>query len=63
MKMKTGDIKKKAKELGVDYKKLKKAELVHSIQIAEGNTPCFGESNGECPSEDCCFMGDCLKVK
>ena len=61
--MKVADIKKKAKGLGVEPGKMKKAELIHAVQRAEGNQPCFGKSNGNCSNIDCCFMDDCLKVK
>jgi len=55
-------IKHKAKRLGVSPGKMRKVELIHSIQEAEGCTPCFGTSNGECQYSDCCFMPDCLKI-
>jgi hypothetical protein len=56
-------IKEKARGLDITPGKMKKAELIHSIQIAEGCTPCFGRSNGECGNVDCCFMQDCLKSR
>ena len=59
--MKIGQIKQKAKDLGIEPGKMKKAELIHSIQRAEGNNPCFGTAQGWCQYEDCCFRGDCLK--
>jgi len=55
------DIRMKAQGLGVNPGNLKKPELIHAIQVAEGNTPCFGKSNGRCPYTDCCFIQDCLK--
>ena len=61
--MKTPELKKKAKKVGITPGKLKKAELIHAIQQAEGNTACFGRSDGQCGQTDCCFMRDCLKVK
>ncbi len=62
--MKIAEIRAKAKPLGINPGKMKKLELIHSIQKAEGNTPCFGKSNnGQCPYTDCCFMDDCLAVK
>ncbi len=61
--MKVNEVKQKAKALGISYGKMKKTELIHSIQEAEGNKPCFGKSNGECQYIDCCFMKDCLKIK
>ena len=60
--MKMPEIKRKAKRLGVSAGKMKKAELIHSIQEAEGYTPCFGTSNGECQYTNCCFMPECLKI-
>ncbi len=56
-------IKTKAKKLGITPGKMKKAELIHSIQVAEGFEPCFGRSNGDCSNTACCFMTDCLKLQ
>jgi len=56
------EIRLKAKQLGVSPGKMKKTELIHRIQEAEGYTPCFGTSNGYCQYTDCCFMQDCLKI-
>jgi hypothetical protein len=61
--MKMTELKEKAKPLGINPNKMKKQELIHSIQKAEGYTPCFGKSNGQCPYIDCCFMDDCLTIK
>ncbi|MHC4757436.1 MAG: SAP domain-containing protein [Planctomycetota bacterium] len=61
--MKMGDVKEKAKYLGIVPGKMKKAELIHTIQQWEGNTPCFGKCNGECTNDECCFITDCLKAK
>ena len=55
------EIKMKALSLGLTPGNMKKPELIHAIQVAEGNTPCFGKCNGRCPYTDCCFMQDCLK--
>ncbi len=62
-KMTVPEIKIKAKELGINFGKMNKTELIHAIQTAEGNTPCYGWSNGNCPNIDCCFMEDCLKIR
>ena len=61
--MKVGEIRKKAKALKIASGKMKKPELVHSIQEAEGNTACFGKSTGQCSYTNCCFMQDCLKIR
>jgi len=57
------EIRKKAKALGIIPGQMKKVELVHAIQMAEGCTPCFGRSNGQCSYTDCCFIKDCLKIR
>ncbi len=57
------DIQMKAKNVGVNPGKMNKIDLIHAIQTAEGNKPCFGCSNGSCIYSDCCFMADCLKIR
>lgn len=61
--IKMPQIRKKAKALGITPGKMKKDELVRATQIAEGFTPCFGRSNGQCEQTNCCFMADCLKIR
>ena len=61
--MSMSQIKTKAKALGILPGKMSKVELIHAIQSTEGNTPCFGKSNGQCPYTNCCFMKDCLKTR
>jgi len=51
----------KAKELGVkNTAKLKKVELIHAIQIAEGHNPCF-QQIPDCQVNPCLFRGECIK--
>jgi len=57
------EIKMKARSLGIIPGKMKKSDLIHAIQVAEGYTPCFGRSGGHCPHTNCCFMNDCLKTR
>lgn len=61
--LKMPGIKQKAKTLGITSGKMNKFELIHAIQIAEGYSPCFGTSNGQCIYTDCCFLEDCLKIR
>lgn len=61
--MKIGEIRKKAEKLGIIPGKMKKAELIHTIQQTEGYMACFGSSNGECAQTKCCFRRDCLKLR
>jgi hypothetical protein len=61
--MTMGEIKDKAKNLGITPGVMKKTELIRSIQSAEGNTACYGTTNGTCQWTDCCFRADCLKIR
>jgi hypothetical protein len=56
-------IRERAKELGINPGKMKKAELIHAIQVAEHCTPCYGLSDGHCPWVQCCWRSDCYKTK
>jgi hypothetical protein len=49
-----------AKKMGLKVGKMKKVDLVLSIQAAEGNTPCFqtGETKS-CGQEYCLWRADC----
>lgn len=59
--MKMGEIRSKAKELGVKAKaSIKKDDLIHVIQAAEGNFPCFKTANDYCDQSGCCFRSMCL---
>ena len=52
-----------AKELGVKPVSLRKAELIKSMQIAEGNFDCFGTAIDYCDQLDCLFRYDCIPYK
>lgn len=54
------EIKEIAKAMGIIPGKMKKALLIQTIQKAEGNTPCFGTSDGSCDQMDCRWRTDCL---
>jgi len=58
--MNIAEIKNRAKKLGIIPGKLKKEELILSIQKAEGNTPCFGTGTEACPYLNCCWRQDCI---
>jgi hypothetical protein len=61
--IKMAEVKEKAKYLGIVPGKMKKAELIQTIQEWEGNTSCFGRCNGQCTNEACCFIVDCLRTR
>jgi hypothetical protein len=61
--MQITEIKTIAKEYGIKVSKLKKAELIKQIQLAEGNFDCFDTpAVGSCGQEECLWRSDCLKA-
>jgi len=59
--MKLKELNKKASKLGIKPETgMKKEDLIHAIQIAEGNSPCFGTAKDYCDQSGCCFRDDCL---
>ena len=61
--MKTADVKKKAKKLGVKVSKMNKSDMIRAIQAAEGNFPCFGTAAEYCDQFNCFWREDCLPQK
>jgi len=60
--MKIREVKAKAKALGLKNTfGMSKAELIQSVQRAEGNFDCFGTANEFCDQFQCCFREDCIK--
>ena len=58
--MKMTEVQKKAKELGIRIRGVKKSELIKKIQTKEGNHPCYQTNGGSCDQTDCCWRKDCL---
>ena len=61
--MTMGEIKDKAKNLGITPGTMKKTELIRAIQSAEHNNACYGTTNGTCQWTECCWRTDCLKIR
>lgn len=58
--MKLEEIKEIAKQHNIKVGKLKKAELIRAIQLAEGNDACFDNGrSGECGQSACLWREDC----
>lgn len=49
--------------MGIKTSKMKKAEMIRSIQTSEGNHPCFQTADNTCDQDDCCWRNDCLSTK
>ena len=55
-------VKDMAKTKGIKVGNMKKANIIRTIQKAEGNFDCFGTAiNGECNQSDCLWREDCLQ--
>ncbi len=58
--MKLEEIKEIAKQHSIKTGKLKKAELIRSIQLAEGNIACFETGQAAaCGEAECLWRTDC----
>lgn len=54
------EIKKIAVEMGIKPGRMRKADLIRSIQAAEGNPVCFQTgSSADCREDDCLWRADC----
>ena len=58
--MKAQEIKAKAKDMGINPGRMKKMDLIRSIQTKEGNFPCFQTAEKQCDQMSCCWRSDCL---
>ena len=54
-------LRQKARALDIDTKNMDRSQLIRTIQLTEGNSPCFKTNQGWCKEESCCFRGECLK--
>ena len=54
------EIKEKATTLDIKPGKMKKADLIRSIQKKEGNFECFDTAEDFCDQDECCWQDDCL---
>lgn len=60
--MKMNEIKQKAKGIGVSPGKMRKTELIRTIQQSEGYDPCFQTAKKSCDQQLCCWRKDCLNM-
>jgi len=61
--MKVQQIRKIARAMGIKPYSLKKAELIRTIQRAEGNFDCFGTAVcGFCDQTECLWRDDCIST-
>ncbi len=58
--MKMQAIRVVAKSLGINSFGKTKVGLIHEIQVAEGNFPCFGQAQDYCDQLQCAFRELCL---
>ncbi|WP_339138407.1 MAG: hypothetical protein WGN25_09030 [Candidatus Electrothrix sp. GW3-4] len=58
--MECKEIREKAEALGLNSEKKSKRDLIHAIQLSEGNVPCFRTKTDFCDQTHCCWRDDCL---
>lgn len=59
--MKFNDIRKMAKGMGVNTYRMKKADVIHTIQHKENNIECYVTERVEyCNENSCIWRDDCL---
>jgi hypothetical protein len=57
--MKMAEIQKKAQSVGLDFGKLKKDDLIRSIQSKEGYEACYRAKQSSCDQYGCLWRDDC----
>ena len=58
--MKLQDVKEVAKQRGIKAGSMKKAELIRTMQVAEGNEGCYETGQADvCGQEQCLWRDDC----
>lgn len=55
------EIRRRARQAGINSWGMKKVDLIRALQRAEGNFDCFGRSRGYCDQVDCAWREHCLK--
>ncbi len=59
--MNVQEIREIAKKHAVKTGKLRKGQMIQAIQLAEGNTPCFGtDKEKSCDQTQCLWLTDCI---
>lgn len=56
------EIREKAKQLGLKTGKMKKIDLIRTIQAGEGNFPCYQTAKTFCDQMACCWRDDCVEA-
>jgi len=60
MKIKKASLLEKAKEMGIKgLSKSTKTDIIHILQTAEGNTPCF-QRIPDCAIQACAYRSECI---
>lgn len=61
--MKFKDVQSKAKDMGVNPYRMKKADIIRSIQRRENSIDCYGTIRmGHCGEVGCLWRSDCLSL-
>lgn len=59
--MKMQEIREMAKDFDIKTSRMSKLQLIHEIQLSEGNFDCFASAiDGECDQAGCIWREDCF---
>jgi hypothetical protein len=59
--MKMDEVRSRARQLDVKVSRRTKKDIIRSIQVREGNSPCYqSRDTTSCDQRDCCWRDDCL---
>ena len=62
--MKFNEIRKMAKEMQINTYRMKKTDIIRTIQKTENNIECYGtERINNCNEEICLWRDDCLSLQ
>lgn len=59
--MNVKEIKDIAQKMDINPGKMKKTDLIRTIQMKEGHMPCYQTDAESCDQMECCWRSDCLQ--
>ena len=62
--MNFNEIRKKAKDMGINTYRMKKMDVIRAIQHSEDNIDCYGTQRvSHCHEDACLWRKDCLSIQ
>lgn len=55
------EVRERAKDFGIKTSRMSKLDMIHSIQLSEGNFNCFATAfDNQCDQMNCTWRDDCF---